>query len=319
MTASEYSILTTELSGLPGRILRDERFGLEVTILDRGAEPVSLRRYDATNGRWVAHFARDGEVSAASVWQPLHCTHLGFHAHTLVDRRSPYGGEWVRGEGHGLLPDHPHRRVAASAGPAGAVAAYRIEPEDYSRDLYPRALVFTIEQALRDGWLEVTYRAENREGARPVHLSFGAHPAFPIAEPESFEIRLAPGTYRHWLIDEQVHLTGETWEIVVDGGFRFPWTIASLASPVMLEMVDVDRPWCVGYDPVAGLGVELDLADRPYLTFWSNAPSFVCIEPIWGLPDAAEQKPFDQKDGILTIPAGGTLARRFRLRPFGAG
>lgn len=318
MSAGQHTVEAAELSGLLGRTLRDEAHGLEVTILDRGAEPVSLRRRDRDSGRWVSHFARDAEVNPESVWQPLHCTHLGLFAHTLVGHQSPYGEEWVRGHGHGMLPSHPHHRIETRAGSDGVFVTHRIEPEDYSREVYPRSLSLSIEQGLRDGWLEVTYRAVNREPARPVHLSFGAHPAFPITVPERFEIRLAPGVYRHWVVDGDVHLTGETREITVSDGFTFPWSIASLSSPVLLEPVDVPKPSCVGRDPVSGLGIEIDLVDRPTINFWSNAPTFVCMEPIWGLPDAARQRPFDQKHGILEIPVGGVLTRRFRMRPFGA-
>jgi galactose mutarotase-like enzyme len=318
MSAGRYSVETTDLSGLPGRILRDEVGGVEVTILDRGAEPVSMRRLDRESGRWSGHLARDGEVGLASPWQPLHCTHLGLYAHTLIDNQSPYGQDWVRGRGHGFLPGHSHSRIETRVDEDGAFATYRIEPGDYPRESYPRALAFTIEQGLRDGWLEIAYRVENLEPDRPVHVSFGAHPAFPIAEPEKFEIRLSPGVYRQWVIDKGVHLTGETREFQVADGFTFPWVIASLSSPVLLEIVDVPNASVIGLDPVSGLGVELDLTERPTINFWSNSPSFVCMEPIWGLPDAAVQRPFDRKHGILEVPVGGVLTRRFRMRPFKA-
>lgn len=320
---SQYTISPTAVSGLPGRIMRDEANGLEVTILDRGAEPVSLRLRDAATGAWVAQLAREDQVSPDSPWRPLHFTHLGFHAHTIINQLADYEGEPVRGSGHGLLPDFPHKRISEHVSDKLAAVTYTIEPGDYSRERYPRALGFSIEQKLQGGWLEVAYTVENREPSRPVHLSFGAHPAYPIAQPENYRIQLAPGRYRQWLIDGAVHLTGETRDVLVPAGaagetFNFPWTIASLSSPVMLEIMDVLVPACVATDPVTGQSVEYDLVDRPYLTFWSNSPKFVCIEPIWGLPDAAVQTAFQDKPGILTVPVGGRLTKRFRIRPFHA-
>ena len=316
MPTERYSAEATTLSGLPGLLLRDHVEGMQVTILDRGAEPVSLRRLDPISGQWRSFFARDAEVNPESPWQPLHCNHLGFHAHTLIEHQSPYGDGWVRGKGHGLLPAFPHRRIATRVEADRVYATHAIEPEDYPRDLYPRSLAFTIEQGLRAGWFEVAYHVENREADRPVHLSFGAHPAFPIVQPERFELRLAPGAYRHWLIDAAVHLTGETHDFRVDADFVFPWTIASLSSPVLLELLDVPNASCVGVDPVSGLGVEIDLSDRPTINFWTRAPNFVCMEPIWGLPDSARQRPFAEKLGIIEVPRGGRLTRRFRMRPF---
>ncbi len=38
------------------------------------------------------------------------------------------------------------------------------------------------------------------------------------------------------------------------------------------------------------------------------------MEPCWGLPDAASQTRFEQKEGIQEIAPGGTLEREFTIR-----
>ena len=60
-------------------------------------------------------------------------------------------------------------------------------------------------------------------------------------------------------------------------------------------------------DPAGGRRVEIDAAQAPYVTVWSDGHDFVCVEPCWGLPDAHEQVPFEQKAGIQEIAPGGTL------------
>jgi galactose mutarotase-like enzyme len=59
----------------------------------------------------------------------------------------------------------------------------------------------------------------------------------------------------------------------------------------------------------------MDLAGVPYMTLWSNGGPFLCVEPCWGLPDAHEQRAFEQKEGIQTIPPGGELRACFSVTP----
>ena len=56
-----------------------------------------------------------------------------------------------------------------------------------------------------------------------------------------------------------------------------------------------------GEVPAGGRRTELDGSQAPYVTLWSDGHDFICVEPCWGLPDAHEQVPFEQKAGIQTI------------------
>jgi hypothetical protein len=58
----------------------------------------------------------------------------------------------------------------------------------------------------------------------------------------------------------------------------------------------------------------LDFADVPYFTLWSDGGPFLCVEPCWGLTDRHDQRPFEEKDGIQRIPAGGELEAGFTIR-----
>jgi hypothetical protein len=48
---------------------------------------------------------------------------------------------------------------------------------------------------------------------------------------------------------------------------------------------------------------------------WSDGGAFLCIEPCWGLTDHHEQRAFEKKEGIQTIPAGGELIAQFNIAP----
>jgi galactose mutarotase-like enzyme len=81
-----------------------------------------------------------------------------------------------------------------------------------------------------------------------------------------------------------------------------------------MEAVDVEGEIARLQDYQRQRQVEIDLSEAPYFTIWSDLEPFVCIEPCWGLPDHQQQRPFEQKLGIQTIPTGQTLTKRFSMR-----
>ena len=84
---------------------------------------------------------------------------------------------------------------------------------------------------------------------------------------------------------------------------------------MILELVNVPGPRFSYVDPPSGRWVTLDLTGVPYVTLWSDGGPFLCFEPCWGLPDHHEQRPFEQKQGIQTIPASGELRASFSMTP----
>ena len=79
----------------------------------------------------------------------------------------------------------------------------------------------------------------------------------------------------------------------------------------------MENPVFVIADVFGGRRTEVDCAQAPYVTIWSDGHDFICVEPCWGLPDAHEQVPFEQKAGIQEIAPGGTLEREFVIRAGG--
>jgi len=88
-----------------------------------------------------------------------------------------------------------------------------------------------------------------------------------------------------------------------------------LPGSYILELVEVRRREFSYVDPPSGRWVVLDLAGVPYLTLWSDGGPFLCIEPCWGLTDDHEQRAFEDKQGIQTIPPGGKLRASFSMNP----
>jgi galactose mutarotase-like enzyme len=84
---------------------------------------------------------------------------------------------------------------------------------------------------------------------------------------------------------------------------------------VILELADVPRRVFSYVDPPSGRWVTLDLTGVPYVTLWSDGGPFLCVEPCWGLTDHHEQRAFEKKQGIQTIPPAGELRASFSMTP----
>jgi galactose mutarotase-like enzyme len=92
-----------------------------------------------------------------------------------------------------------------------------------------------------------------------------------------------------------------------------PFSRTELPDSIILELVDVPRRRFSYVDPPSGRWVTLDLTDVPYLTLWSDGGPFLCVEPCWGLTDHHQQRAFENKEGIQTIPPGGALRSSFSM------
>ena len=73
----------------------------------------------------------------------------------------------------------------------------------------------------------------------------------------------------------------------------------------MLEFPDAGKRAVTLSDTAAGIDLEVDFTDFPQLGLWSEPGwNFICIEPWQGMDDHEEQEPFDEKVGIVRLPAG---------------
>ena len=121
------------------------------------------------------------------------------------------------------------------------------------------------------------------------------------------------GLYRRYFSPGN-YLSGETRDIEFAGG-EMPFPKQELPGSFILQLVDVPRPQFSFVDPPGGRWVIVDLAGVPYMTLWSDGGPFLCIEPCWGLTDHHQQRAFENKEGIQTIPPRGELRASFSMTP----
>ncbi len=300
---------TEEREGRTVDLLTDEESGTRLLVSRLGAEPVSLARR-GPDGEWKGFLWRDGDLSKAAKGWNNHATVMGYYIHRLKDEKTTYRGHPLRGGTHSFLR---HKTFAAPEFSKHSLT-YTMLPGMYGPEEYPfrvaMKLTYTLETS---GRLLVRFDFTNQEPDKTVHVSFGLHPGFAVGSLDAAQVLLPAGTYRRHLAPGNF-LSGETVDIQHTGG-PMPFAKADLPDSFLLEPIGMDdRKTFKLVDPAGGRRVELDCPEAPYLTLWSDGHDFICIEPCWGLPDAAEQVPFEQKAGVQEIEPGGMVERSFTIR-----
>lgn len=293
-------------------VLTDEADGLRIIVSRLGAELVSVARRDAS-GAWIGFLHRDNDLTKPASGWANHATVMGYFLHRLKDERSLYRGQEIRGGTHSFLRHKTFTDVSAQLGTAAATLTYRISPNEFEEVEYPLQVSLALRYTLRDGLVEAGFEFENHEPELTAHLEFGLHPGLVATSFESFELEMPAGRYRRWFSPGN-YLSGETEEIDFKGG-AMPFERAKLPGSYILELVDVPERIFLFRDPPSGREVAIDVGAVPYVTLWSDGGAFLCVEPCWGLTDRHEQRAFENKDGIQTIPAGGNLKATFSVTP----
>ena len=294
-------------------VLTDDAGGTRLTVNRLGAAPVGFARRGA-DGAWTGFLWRDGDLSApASGWNG-HCTVMGYYIHRLLHERTTYRGHEIRGGTHSFVRHKTFPDPEFTVDTQGrASLVYTLTPDTYEPHEYPYRVTFRLTYFLEpDSTWRTLFRFESGEPELTTHVSFGLHPGFAVGSLAEAQVILPPGTYRRHLAPGNF-LSGETVDLPHAGG-PFPFDKSRLVDSYLLEPLDAtDRTFTVD-DPAGGRRVEVDCSQAPYVTVWSDGHDFVCVEPCWGLPDAHQQVPFEQKLGIQEIPPGGVLERLLAIR-----
>jgi galactose mutarotase-like enzyme len=292
-------------------ILTDEANGLRIAVSRLGAELISVARRDPS-GEWIGFLYRDNDVTAPPRGWTNHATVMGYYLHRLKNGRSLYRGHEIRGGNHSFLRSliwHPISQENLENGRL----TYQVTPNDFSPADYPLNVSLELTYRLEPGAVTPIFRFVNHEKELTAHVGFGLHPGFAAASFNSFEFQMPAGKYRRWFAPENF-LSGETQEIDFPGG-AMPFPREQLPGSFIIELVEVPKRDFVFTDSPSGRQVTIDLTGVPYLTLWSDGGPFLCIEPCWGLTDRHDQKAFEDKDGIQTIPARGQLSAQCSIRP----
>jgi len=293
-------------------VLTDEENGVRIVVSRLGAELISLARIDEA-GRWAGFLYRDNDLSTPSQGWANHATVMGYYLHRLKNGRSLYRGREIKGGNHGFLRSKTWRFEGFSGEGSGASLKYRITPEDFSPIEYPLRVSLDLTYKIELDTLSVHFEFQNHEPELTAHVAFGLHPGFGATSFESFHLQMPRGLYRRYFSPGN-YLSGQTRDIEFRGG-EMPFSKTDLPGSIILELVDVPRPKFSFVDPPSGRWLILDLSGVPYLTLWSDGGSFVCVEPCWGLTDHHDQRAFEDKEGIQTIPPDGKLRASFSMTP----
>jgi len=290
--------------------LTNEKDGIQIAVAREGGELISLQRRDAA-GVWQGFLHRDNLTAKPDVGWANHATLMGYYLHRIKDEQTEYLGRPVRGSTHSFLR---HKTLAVN-GVKDHALRYAIFPEQIASEEYPFRVALELSYTLVGDTVRVGFAFQNYEN-HTAHVSFGLHPGFACASLDDGEVLLPAGTYvRHFAPGN--FLSGETQTLEHAGG-PMPFAKADLPGSYLLEPVDVPMPLYVFSDKTSGRVVELNFAGVPYVTLWSDgntASPFICVEPCWGLPDHHEQRAFENKLGMQTIPPLGTLERSFTMSP----
>jgi galactose mutarotase-like enzyme len=292
-------------------ILTDEENGLRVIVSRLGAELISVARINE-GGEWVGFLYRDNQVSMPSQGWANHATVMGYYLHRLKNGRSLYRGREIKGGNHSFLRSKTWQFVESTTNESG-VLKYRITPDDFSPSDYPLKVSLDLSYRIDIDKVSVLFEFRNEEPDLIAHVGFGLHPGFAATSFESFRLQMPSGLYRRYFSPGD-YLSGETRDIDFAGG-EMPFPKSELPGSCILELVDVPKRELCYVDPPSGRRVTVDLTGVPYLTLWSDGGPFLCIEPCWGLTDHHEQRAFEDKQGIQTIPPGGELRASFTMTP----
>ena len=291
-------------------ILTDDEAGIRIVVSRLGAELVSLARRER-NGRWTGFLHRDNDLSKPADGWANHATVMGYFLHRLKEGRSRYRGRLIEDGTHGFLrtKDWSLSEVATGEGRL----TYRMTPEKFTEREYPLNVSLDLSYSLDSESLRVRFQFRNNEPALTAHVGFGLHPGFAARSFESFQLEMPAGHYRRRFSPTN-YLSGETEEIDFGGG-AMPFARSKLPGSYILELVDVPQRTFTYADQESRRTIALDLTDVPYVTLWSDGGPFLCVEPCWGLTDHDEQRAFEDKEGIQTIPAAGELSGGFSMAP----
>jgi galactose mutarotase-like enzyme len=173
---------------------------------------------------------------------------------------------------------------------------------------------FSLDYRLVDDCLEVQFSFKNLEVDRPAHLSFGLHPGFAVSSVENARVLLPKGRYRRHIAPDNF-LSGETADFASEGG-PMSFKPFELPGSFLIEPLHWEESVVRLHDYGSNHEIEIDLAEAPFFTIWSDLHPFICVEPCWGLPDHQKQEPFEKKIGIQVVPPQGSLSRgcSFRFR-----
>ncbi len=276
---------------------------LSAAVNPQGAQLSTLRDREGRNLLW------DGDPAVWTGRAPLLFPIVGVlagGAYRLGSRAYPLSR-------HGFARGRQFEIVDATA----AVAAFKLEADAASLEIYPFHFELDVQFAIEGATLSITTWVKNA-GDEPMPASFGYHPAlrWPLpygkarashfiefANEEPAPIRrlnadglLRPQPHPTPLLDRRLTLDDELFQddVIIFDQIRSPSVI---------------------YGAGEGPRLRLSYPETPYLGIWSKpGAKFICIEPWHGIADPEGfSGDFHAKPGVFIVAPGTAIPMRMAI------
>ena len=243
---------------------------IELSVSDRGAEPVSIRSSDGTEYLWT------GEKE----YWPGRAPHLFPFVGRLFEQRYLYDGVSYPLSIHGFLKDSVLELEKQSGG-----LVFRLKANETTLRQYPFDFCLHVCYELFERTVAVTFKVKNND-KKPMPFAIGGHPGFnvPLEKGLTFEDYYLefqePSLPKRAEPTDTVLLNGRYHDYPLKDG-RVIELRHSLFDDDAIVLKDISRSVTLKSDR-SSRAVRVDFPGFKYLGIWhtvrTDAP-FVCIEP----------------------------------------
>jgi galactose mutarotase-like enzyme len=292
-----------------------------ITLVRHGGELIGYNVFDPVRKKELPVMWRnnDPKQPGDGSWEN-HATILFPIVGGLVNKQSKLGNRVIKSRSeHGF----PHHSIFSMAGSGvhenAAFIHYQLKPNDEIRGYYPFEFILDLVYTLEENRVTLAFSVTNTERNRDIFFSFGWHPGFNTdwglgAKKEDWKFVFKKGTYDSYQVNQDCFLTGEIKKEQLNGPVM--WDEKTLQGTILLAIDKVENRICTLYNQKLHCGVRVDFADYPHFGLWSQVGRpFFCLEPWQGMDDHLEQKPFDQKFGIIKLTPGNRITKMASITP----
>ncbi len=269
------------------------------SVLPFGAELCSLKHEPSrTEFIWQAD---------KSIW-PRHAPVLFPFVGRLKNFEYRYNTKTYSIEQHGFARDSLFTLVEQKED----CAVFELTDSAYTQTRYPFQFSLRVGYYLFGNSLQMEFEISNK-GKDIMPVSFGAHPAFAIDQPEDaflvFDKDLDPLSWQldaNFISNRQKSVTNGKGRIDVDGNtFKY--------DAIVLE--NLKSKWITLYSKSSTKNVKVDVEGWPYLGIWAKADAkFICIEPWFGIADSADfEGDVMEKKGVIHLPPYSNFKKGLKI------
>ena len=282
---------------------------LQAVIEERGAQLCSLT--DLARGRELLW---EGDPAFWKYHAPVLFPFVGM----VNGKEYRYGGRTYHIGQHGFARERDFHLTGSGQN----WAAFSLEADEKTREIYPFDFQFTVTQTLKENRLIVEWDVENPSAEEPMYFSVGAHPAFrtPLLAEDAKNscYVLFPGKkeLNYILVDlEKVAADPDhLYKMELDDGYLLLKDHLFDIDTFIFEDGQIEEVSLCGPDRKPYVTVKCP--GFPYFGLWtkSDAAPFVCLEPWYGrLDDVGFAGELPEKKGMIKLGAGERFHAEYEI------